>query len=138
MGRLTSLVAAAALVPLAVAGCSRGDDPLTGTRWTLGGWTLSSLSPADFTITAAFADGKISGLSGVNSYSGPYETGSGRAFEAGPLASTEMAGPEPAMRAERAYLMLLAQARSYELGADRLTLFDENGSESLVFDVASG
>ena len=64
--------------------------------------------------------------------------GSGGSFSVGPLASTEIAGPKPAMRAERAYLTLLAQARSYELSEDRLTLFDEGGTESLVFAAASG
>ena len=122
----------------AVAGCSRGGDPLEGTQWRLSGWTLSSLSPADFTITAAFADGTISGSSGVNTYSGPYETGSGGSFSAGPLASTEIAGPKPAMRAEGAYLTLLTQARSYELAEGRLTLLDEGGNVSLIYRATSG
>lgn len=130
-------VAVVALASLVVAGCAQENDPLAGTRWRLGEWTLSSLSPTAFTITAVFAGGTISGRSGVNSYSGPYETGTKNAFAAGPLAGTQMAGPEPAMRAERAYLTLLGQARSYELTADRLTLFDGNGNESLVFDAVS-
>ena len=136
--RLPLLVAFVALVTVVAAGCSGEGDPLAGTRWRLTEWTMSSLSPADFTITAAFDGGKISGSSGVNGYSGPYETGSGRAFEIGPLVTTEMAGPEPAMRAEGAYLTLLAQARSYELAGGRLTLFDGNGNVSLVFDAAGG
>jgi len=135
---LTVLAVVVALVSLVVVGCSRGDDPLEGTRWRLGEWTLSSLRPADFTITAAFADGKISGRSGVNSYSGPYEAGSGSTFIVGPLLITELGGPEPAMRAESAYLTLLAQTRSYELGEDRLTLFDGNGNESLIFRATRG
>jgi heat shock protein HslJ len=45
-----------------------------------------------------------------------------------------MAGPEPAMRAEGAYLTLLGQARSYRVEADRLTLFDAGGNESLFFE----
>jgi len=35
----------------------------------------------DFTITAAFAGGKISGTSAVNSYGGPYTTGTGNAIK---------------------------------------------------------
>jgi len=126
-----------ALLLIALVGCSRGGNPLDGTQWRLAGWTLSSLSPADFTITAKFADGRISGGSGVNSYSGPYRLGSRNAFTAGPLAGTELAGPEPAMRAEGAYLTLLRQARSYELAEGKLTLFDEGGNESLIFEAAS-
>ena len=130
---LVTLALSAAL--LAVAGCggSGGDMPtLNGTAWRLSGWSLSSLDPNDFTITAAFADGKISGRSAVNTYGGPYTEGPGDAFSVGDLASTMMAGPEPDMRAETAYLTLLAQARSYKLGGG-LTFFDENGNESLIF-----
>lgn len=127
-----------ALLSTVVAGCSRADDSLEGTQWRLSEWTLSSLSPSDFTITAAFADGTISGRSGVNTYSGPYETGSGGSFSVGPLASTEIAGPERAMRAEGAYLTLLTQATSYELAEGQLTLFDGVGNESLIYRAASG
>ena len=138
MRGLATFGVAVVLLSAVVAGCTRGGDPLEGTQWRLSEWTVSSLSPADFTITAAFADGTISGRSGVNSYSGPYETGSGGSFSAGPLASTEIAGPKPAMRAEGAYLTLLTQARSYELAEGRLTLFDGSGNESLVYRAASG
>ena len=40
-----------ALSLIALVGCSRGDSPLDGTHWKLSNWTLSSLRPADFTIT---------------------------------------------------------------------------------------
>jgi len=132
------LLGAVGLVLITVEGCSHGDHPLNGTRWRLTEWTLSSLSPADFTITAAFEGGQISGRSAVNTYGGPYSLGPGNAFAVGKLAGTMMAGPEPAMRAERAYLTLLGQARSYELGKGRLTLFDGEGNESLVFAAAGG
>lgn len=110
---------------------------MDGTTWRLTGWTVSSLDPAAFTITAAFADGRISGRSAVNSYSGPYRTGSDGAFSVGQLASTQMAGPEPAMRAEHAYLTLLQQARTYSRTGRTLTLFDAHGNESLVFTAES-
>ena len=102
------------------------------TTW-LGGWTLDSLAPDQFTITASFAGGKISGTSAVNTYGGSYTSGANGAFSVGQLASTEMAGPEPAMRAEHAYITLLTQARSCKLAGDTLTLFDGNGNESLTF-----
>jgi heat shock protein HslJ len=125
-------------VPLtALAGCLHDESPLDGTSWRLTGWTLSSLNPADFTITAQFADGNISGHSAVNTYGGPYKLGRSAAFEAGQLACTEMAGPEPAMRAEAAYLELLGQARFYKMADGKLTLYDKNGNESLIFDVAN-
>lgn len=117
-------------------GCAIGRGELDGTQWRLTGWTLSSLNPAEFNITAEFAEGRISGHGGVNTYGGPYELGSRTAFSVGPLVSTEMAGPEPAMRAEGAYLTLLGQAKSYRVDAGRLTLFDAGGNESLVFESA--
>ena len=130
----TLLVAGLSIV--ALVGCLRGDAELDETQWRLTEWTVSSLDARDFDVSARFADGKISGHSGVNSYGGPYASGPGRAFSVGQIASTEMAGPEPAMRAEGAYLALLGQARSYRVEAGRLTLFDAGGNESLMFEAA--
>jgi heat shock protein HslJ len=120
----------------AAAGCggsAASRHALDGSSWRLDGWTLNSLAPDQFTITASFAGGKISGTSAVNTYGGSYTTGADGAFSVGQLASTEMASPEPAMRAERAFITLLQQARSYKLAGDKLTLFDSNGNESLIF-----
>jgi heat shock protein HslJ len=107
---------------------------LDGTSWRLSGWTLNSLDPSAFTITAAFKDGRISGRSAVNTYSGAYTAGSDGDFGTRQLISTRMAGPEPAMRAETAYLTLLDGARSYSVADHTLTLFDESGNESLIFE----
>lgn len=133
--RVAILLVAVSLV--ALVGCSVARSPLDGTQWKLTGWTLSSLSPTDFTITANFADGQISGTSGVNTYSGPYTLGPDDAFSVGQLASTEMAGPEPAMRAEGAYMTLLGQVNSYKMADGKLTLYDKGGNESLIFEAAS-
>jgi heat shock protein HslJ len=138
--RIAAVVLTLAVVSLA-AGCggAADDEPsLDATGWRLVGWSLSSLDPNDFTITAAFADGQISGTSAVNSYGGPYTTGPGDAFSVGDIAATAMAGPEPAMRAEGAYMTLLDQAASYTLAGDTLRLYDENGNESLVFTATDG
>ncbi len=45
-----------------------------------------------------------------------------------------MAGPEPAMRAEQAYLTLLGQVGSYKMADGRLTLYDAGGNESLLYE----
>jgi len=139
MARLFKATAATFVIAISLVApgaCSREHSELDGTQWALTEWTLSSLSPRDFSITARFADGTIAGHSGVNSYGGPYELGPRRAFAVGQLASTQMAGPEPAMRAEGAYLTLLGQAKSYRLSSGRLTLFDAGGNESLIFEAA--
>jgi heat shock protein HslJ len=132
LGAVILLVSLVALVA-----CSSRGSPLDGTQWRLSEWTLSSLNPADFTITATFADGQISGNSGVNTYSGPYTLGPDAAFSAGPFVATQMAGSEPATRAETAYLTLLGQATSYEMVDGKLTLFDKGGNESLGFAATS-
>ena len=114
--------------------CSSGASTLEGTHWRLKAWTLSSLNPADFTITAQFAGGQISGSSAVNTYDGPVKLGPGSAFSAGPLATTMMAGPEPAMRAESAFAKLLGAAKSFKVSSSTLTLYDGGGNKSLVFE----
>ena len=137
LGAGLALVLAAALLPASGCGLSPGTgSPLDGTAWRLTGWSLSSLDPAAFTITASFANGMIAGTSAINSYGGSYRAGPGSAFSLGELAMTEMAGPEPAMRAETAYLTLLRQARSYRVEAGVLHLYDANGNESLFFGPA--
>lgn len=135
-GLLVVAVLSAAPFGGGATGCTAATDPLAGTSWKLVGWTLSSLDPAEFTITAAFADRQVSGTSAVNSYSGPYAVEDGGGFTAGPFQGTLMAGPEPAMRAETAYLTLLAEAGSYTVSGDTLTLYDRNGNESLIFESA--
>jgi heat shock protein HslJ len=119
-------------------GCAdNGESGLDDTSWILTGWSVSSLYPGDFEITASFSEGRISGKAAVNTYGGTYEAGAGDggrgSFMTGPLSRTKMAGPEPAMRAEDLYFQLLSQARQYAVGDDGLTLFDENGNELLIF-----
>lgn len=136
-GRLKRFIVAGVIVAgllTTLVGCAPKKSELDGTRWQLSGWTLNSLNPADFTITAEFSGGQISGSGGVNTYGGPYKSGSGNSFSVGELASTMMAGPEPAMRAESAYLTSLAQAGSYKLTGNTLTLYDQAGHELLVFE----
>lgn len=132
---LVVVLAVAAL--LLAAGCGGRTATLDGTSWRLKGWTLSSLNPADFNITAAFADGRVSGTSAVNSYGGPYTLGPGDAFSTGEVVMTLMAGSEPAMRAEQAYHEALRQARSFKLAGTTLTLYDDGGNELLIFEAVT-
>ena len=134
--RAGALLASLALIALACPGCT-DTHALDGTSWRLAGWSERSIDPREFTITAQFDEGRISGTSAVNSYGGEYSTGTGGAFSVGVVAQTLMAGPEPAMEAEDAYHKLLSGAGSYRLDGTTLTLFDADGSESLVFDAAA-
>ena len=70
-----AILTAAALLAVAlsaanvVIGCGSESSPsLEGTSWKLTGWSVSSQDPNDFTITAAFKDGRIGGTSAVNTY----------------------------------------------------------------------
>ena len=69
------------LALIALIGCARGRGELEGTQWRLTEWTLGSLNPRDFQITAEFSDGTIGGRSGVNTYGGPYTLGSRQSFK---------------------------------------------------------
>jgi heat shock protein HslJ len=134
---LSATLLAAALVIVVSAGCGESSPSLEGTSWKLTGWSVSSQDPNDFTITAEFKDGRIGGTSAVNTYGGPYTTGDDGSFSVGDLASTMMAGPEADMRAEAAYMTLLAAADAFRIDGETLTLLDDGG-ESLVFTAASG
>ncbi|HJW76569.1 MAG TPA: META domain-containing protein [Thermoleophilia bacterium] len=129
-------IAAVVIAVAVMAGCSSEPEQpaLDGTSWKLTAWAESSPIPADVTITATFADGKVSGNSGVNTYGGTYESDTSGAFSAGPLASTMMAGPEEAMKAETAYLRRLDAAESYAITDSTLVLKDADGKDSLTFE----
>jgi heat shock protein HslJ len=139
--RLIGLLAVSAVTALTLgavgaSGCGGSQSSLAGTMWRLGGWSASSLDPAEFTITAEFTDTKIGGTSAVNQYGGPYTADANGSFSAGRLASTQMAGPEPAMRAETIYLKLLQEATKYVMADGTLTLSDANDNQLLIFTAA--
>jgi heat shock protein HslJ len=144
VARLLMMAFSATVLAVGVlgAGACGGDetDPaaLDGTNWKLAGWSVSSLAPADFTITADFEDARISGTSVVSSYGGPYETGPGDDFSIGPLSSTMGGGTGDEGRAEKIYFDLLKAAETYAREGDSLTFYDAEGNESMVFELVSG
>lgn len=124
------------LFALSVVGCNEDDfsrGRLDGTRWRLMAWSVSSLHPGDFNITADFGNGRISGTAAVNRYEGPYTASDGGGFSVGSLSMTEMAGPEAAMRAEAVFIQLLLNCERYQLRGAELTLTDANGNALLIF-----
>ena len=136
MGHVIHSTYRSALVAIALllSACATTPAPrLENQDWQLIAWSLSSERASDFTITARFADGGVSGRSAVNTYRATVALGPGNALAVGPMAMTRMAGPEPALRAEKAYLELLGDARSWQVADGRLRLLDAGGNESLVF-----
>ena len=86
MTRISKTLAGALLITVSILAAVEGssaESPLDGMEWKLIGWTLSTLSPTEFEITAKFAKGQISGSSGVNTYGGPCKLGPGDAFSVG-------------------------------------------------------
>jgi heat shock protein HslJ len=134
------LVAGTALIALVVlAGCASapaptdsgagstmpaaepGDQPvdLAGTSWSCYEFKVSGAPqtvPEDVPITAEFsADGKMSGNSGVNTYSTSYTTSGNGITISDQIVSTKMAGPEEAMTLESNYLLSLPTAVTYNV-----------------------
>jgi heat shock protein HslJ len=71
------------------------------------------------------AQGRVSGFSGVNRFSGALDPDGERVFP--PLATTRRAGPPEAMALETAFLSALGNAAAVELGEKRLTLSGPDG-----------
>jgi len=114
------------------------DLPLVGTDWVLdsystGGDAVSSVLNGT-TIAAKFsADGNVGGNAGCNLYGGDY-TLDGENLTVSSLFSTLMYCETPGiMEQEGAYLGLLANATSFRVEGDRLTLTDAAGTDILFF-----
>ena len=114
-------------------GNGAGSETLAGSKWRLAAWSVNSLDPSGYTITADFGEADFSGRSAVNTYGGSYTISGGGGFSAGELQATLMGGSEEAMRAESLYFELLAQSRRYSVTTTTLTLMNEGNQELLVF-----
>lgn len=125
---------------LLVAGCAAGGDatadtaPLRENEWSLTGTSVSSADIAAVGITLKFDDTQYSGFSGVNQYSGTYTAKADGGIDFGPAAGTLMAGPEPLMKVETAYLKLIEGCDGYKIENDTLTL-TTGGVDTLIFEV---
>jgi heat shock protein HslJ len=103
-------------------------------------WALTKLGPVDRKkagITARFtADGKVSGFSGCNSYSGTYRTSGGSITVSRKLAVTRKACAGPVVQ-ERLYLAALTAARAYSIAGATLMLRGKSGLALATFAVQS-
>jgi heat shock protein HslJ len=105
---------------------------LVGPVWTCSAYASESGKLASVIgtsqVVAEFApDGTLAGAGGVNQYSAPYSV-TGPKMTIGPdITSTKVAGPEPLMAQEAAYLAAIAQTASHTISEYRLTLFDASG-----------
>jgi heat shock protein HslJ len=133
--RILASISLAAL--LAAAGAAAAGSPaLTAHAWQLE--KLAGVSRGVSTVTAQFSsDGRISGFSGCNQYSGTY-TASGTSISVSKsLAVTQMACPAPQTLLERVYLKALTTARRYSTAGSSLTLRSRLGLPLATFAVQS-
>jgi heat shock protein HslJ len=127
------------------AGCgsskSNADDSksLQNTLWkaTEIAGVQSVSTAAGASSTAKFADGKISGSGGVNSYSGGYTTGPGNTIQISQPASTMMAGPDALMAQETAYFAAIQKAATYQVDSKNLTLLDKDGKTLVKYEAVA-
>ncbi|HOO68219.1 MAG TPA: META domain-containing protein [Bacilli bacterium] len=107
---------------------------IKNTSWQLTGWSSTEISPDIATITINFSNDEISGIGGVNSYSGNYKTGLGKKVFLGDISSTEMASTDDNINAaETLYFSLLQKVEYYKIENDILMLLDKNKNTLLIF-----
>ena len=115
--------------------------PLVGPLWRFAGFLddsgIAHSAVAGTEITATFDEGgTLGGSSGCNSYSTTYEVSGERLSITGPMASTMMMCPEPAvMEQEAEYLAALAEVSTYAIEGKQLTLYDAEDQAVLTFVV---
>jgi heat shock protein HslJ len=122
----------------ALLGCESDSDSqdqssLAGTSWRLSSWSVSSINPLDYEITANFDADTIGGRAAVNTYGGDYTASPSGSLIITGLVSTLIAGAPPAMEAESKYFEALGNVRKYNLDADALLIMDGVGSVLLIF-----
>ena len=109
-------------------------DKLENTSWRLDEWKISSKSLDKNDITLNFSKDSIGGSGGVNSYGGEYKIGIKNTLEIKSIFSTEMASEDPEVNhVESTYFNLLTEVKYYELSNNKLTLYDEDNNEILIF-----
>jgi len=108
-----------------------------GTEALRGSWEVTSLYTGDAisspvpgsTLTLAFTAKEVSGESGCNTYSGPFETSGSKGIVLGPFASTLRACADPAVDTqEQHYLAALDLVKTYQVTGNQLTLFRDGGT----------
>jgi heat shock protein HslJ len=114
---------------------------LSGTSWQViaynnGKQAVTSVL-ASTTLTAEFGkDGKLSGNSGCNTYTGAF-TITGDQIKIGPLATTRMACPQEIMDQETLYLAALQTAATYRIEGTGMELRTKDGALAADFQVNS-
>ena len=103
-------------------------------------WVLTSGSgitlPASVAPSALFVAGEVSGSTGCNQYSGPYEI-DGDSLDIGTLTQTLIACVPPRDAVERAYVRALGQVARWAIDGEELVLSDSDREEVLRYGAGS-
>ncbi len=110
-----------------------GDASWVGVEWVLIGLAGDDAVDGVTTTFSVDAEGKASGRGGVNRYGGTFAVDGEGGIQAGPFASTRMAGPPEAMRQEHEFLTLLGKAVAVEVVGGELRIECEGKAEPLRF-----
>lgn len=103
---------------------------LEGGAWRLEelpGAQSSALAKLDRPVTVRFESGRLAGFAGCNNFSGGYAL-EGDQLKIGPVASTQMACPEPGSSIERAFHQALSGTLRYTIDGDHLSATTASGA----------
>lgn len=121
------LIASVAVMALGVAACeSAVSDGQPETKLQENDWVAETIASTPVIqagrVTLSFGEGRVSGRSGCNLYSGPVEIGAST-LKVGALISTKMAClATGVMQQESAYLNALEAAQTYTIAGPTLTI----------------
>ena len=136
-----TLVAAiiVALVAL-LSACGGEDNAPNAPTMVEGSWKLVTLNgaAADAAVptTLSMTDGKASGNAGINNFNGSYDAPSDGVLTFGPLASTQMAGSDNAMKQESDFLTALDDTKKFTTEDGALVLMDDSDDKLAVLKAA--
>jgi len=113
--------------------------PLDGTSWRLISYRDDDALrdvPEPVAVTLTFDGARLAGSSGCNRYTAQVRVDAGM-VSVSAIAGTRMLCPAPHMTIERAYLLALEVARSWQREDTRLELRAAAGTTLLIFAVAA-
>ena len=138
--RMTLFAAVVVALVTLLSGCGDSDDSADAPTQLEGSWKLETLGGAktDPAVVSELNmnEGKASGNSGVNTFTGSYEAPDDGTLTFGPLATTMMAGPDAAMQQEQAFLKALADTRKFTTEDGGLVLMDDSENRLAVLKAA--
>jgi len=101
-----------------------------GREWVLTRLTRDEAAPADPEVTLVFREGGIAGSSGCNRFTASVEPGeTPKGMKVGPMATTQMACPPPAMELETRVQKALAGATGWGVDFGRLRIDYQDGDD---------